>query len=196
MVRYHKGLELLEQPRALVLPAEELPVITRPSLPPTPSQRKGRVGIWIHEEDLLTEQSPLASLHPSAILATGDTATWTRLRYPEPKTAWLRTAIADAARRAGSAFGIEAQVDTDSSITETLLRWAIEHQLKQIAAMRPEIGPLDDQFHDLQVMLTKVGIGLVLFDRPEDLVLRPLATGGFFGFWEKMQQALKAGVGL
>ena len=193
--RYHKGLELLEQPRALILPAEARPAITRPSLPSTPSLRKGRVGIWIHEEDLLIEQSPLAALHPNAILATGDTATWTRLRYPEPKTAWLRTAITDAARRAGSAFGIEAQVDTDSSITEALLRWASEHQLQQIAAMRPEIGPLDDQFHDLQVALTKVGVDLVLYDRPQDLVLRPLATGGFFGFWEKMQQALKAGVG-
>jgi hypothetical protein len=37
------------------------------------------------------------------------------------------------------------------------------------------------------------GINLVLCDRPEDSALRPLATGGFFGFWEKMQKLPKAG---
>jgi hypothetical protein len=102
------------------------------------------------------------------------------------KTAWLKTALTDAAERASSAFGVEAHVCTDSSITEALLNWATEHKLKQIAAMRPEIGPLHDQLHDLQIALAKSDIDLVLFDRPEDLAFRPLATSGFFGFWEKM----------
>jgi deoxyribodipyrimidine photo-lyase len=191
---HHKGLEQLEQPQAFILPAESPPTITRPSLPPAPSLRDGRVGIWIHEEDLLIEQGPLTALKPVAILATGDSGTWTRLRYPEPKTAWLRTAITDAARRAGSAFGVEARVHADSSITEALVRWATGHQIQQIAAMRPEIGPLDDQFRDLQVALTKYEIDLVLFDRPEDRALRPLATSGFFGFWEKMRKSVEASV--
>lgn len=60
--------------------------------------------------------------------------------------------------------------------------------------MRPEIGPIYDQLGELEAALTKAGIDLVLFDRPEDLALRPLATGGFFGFWEKMQKSLKTGV--
>jgi deoxyribodipyrimidine photolyase-like uncharacterized protein len=192
---HHVGLEQLEQPRALILPAEAPPAITRPSLPPTPSLQGGRVGIWIHEEDLLIEQSPLVALTPVAILATGDSATWTRFRYPESKTAWAQAAIDDAARRAGSAFGIEARVHAESSITEALVRWAAGHQLQQIAAMRPEIGPLHDQLHELEAALTKVGVELVLFDRPEDLALRPFATGGFFGFWEKMRK-LSVGGGL
>lgn len=189
-----EGLEQLEEPRALILPAEERPAITRPSLPPSPSLREGRLGIWIHEEDLFVEQSPLASLKPAALLATADTATWTRFCYPEPKTIWLRSALADAARRAGSAFGAEVDARADSSIPEALLHWATGHQLQQIAAMRPEIGPLHDQLHELQADLKKVGVELVLFDRPEDLVLRPLATGGFFGFWEKMRNGPDAGV--
>lgn len=187
-----EGMKQLDHPQALILPAGTKPPITRPSLPPTPPLRDGRVGIWIHEEDLLIEQSPLASLKPNAILATGDTVTWTRLRYPERKTAWLRTALADAASRAGSAFGIEAQVHDDSSSVDALLRWAAEHQLQQIAAMRPEIGPLHDQVQHLQSGLTKSGIDLIFFDRPEDLALRPLATGGFFGFWENLRKSIKA----
>ncbi|MGL5020092.1 MAG: FAD-binding domain-containing protein, partial [Luteolibacter sp.] len=194
LAMHHEGLELLEQPQALILPAKARPTITRPSLPATPPLREGRLGIWIHEEDLLIEQSPLAALKPSAILATGDTATWTRFRYPEQKIDWLQNALTDAAMRAGSAFGIEAKVYADSYVTGALLRWSAEHQIQQITTMRPEIGPLHDQLLEIQAALTKSGIDLVLFDRPDDLALRPLATAGFFGFWEKMQKSLKAGV--
>ena len=189
---HHEGLEQLEHPQALILPTEARPAITRPSLPHTPSLHEGRIGIWIHEEDLLVEQSPLASIHPKAILVTCDNTTWTRLRYPEIKTTWLRAAINDAAQRASSAFEIEVEVSADSPITEALLGWAAEHQLQQIAAMRPEIGTLHDQLDALSTALSNAGIELLLFDRPEDLALRPLATGGFFVFWEKMQKSNSA----
>ncbi len=54
--------------------------------------------------------------------------------------------------------------------------------------MRPEIGPLHDQLDHLQAELSIAGIELIFFDRPEDIAIRPLATGGFFSFWEKMQK--------
>lgn len=187
-----EGLEQLEYPQALIPPTGARPAITRPSLLPRPSLHESPIGIWIHEEDLLVEQSPLASLHPKAILATRDNTTWTRFRYPKIKTTWLETAIDDSAKRASNAFGIDVEVSGDSSITEALLRLAAEHQLQQIAAMRPEIGPLHDQLDHLQAELSNAGIELIFFERPEDLALRPLATGGFFGFWEKMQKSLKA----
>lgn len=189
---HHQGLELLENPQALILPTEERPTITRPTLPTTPSMREGRIGIWIHEEDLFIEQSPPASLHPRTIIATRDPTTWKRLRYPKIKNTWLETAIHDSAKRASNAFGIEVEVSGDASVTKALLRWATEHQLQQITAMRPEIGPLHDQLDHLQAELSIAGIELVLFDRPEDIALRPLATGGFFNFWEKMQKSMKA----
>ena len=56
--------------------------------------------------------------------------------------------------------------------------------------MRPEVGPLHDQLDSLQAVLSDADIELVLFDRPKDLALRTLATGGFFGFWEKMRKSL------
>ena len=186
----HEGLEQLEHPQALILTTEARPAITRPSLPHTPSLHEGRIGIWIHEEDLLIEQSPLTSLHPKAIIATRDTATWTRLRYPEIKTTWLLSAIDDAAKRASNTFGIDVEVSSDSSITQALVNWANKNKLQQIATMRPEIGPLHDQLDHLQAALSNVGIELIFFDRPEDLALRPLANGGFLGFWEKMQKTL------
>ncbi len=119
---HHEGLEILEHPQALILPADERPAITRPSLPPTASLHAGKIGIWIHEEDLLIEQSPLRSLNPKSIIATRDTATWKRFRYPKVKITWLQTAIDDGAKRASNAFGIEAKVSGDASIAEALLR--------------------------------------------------------------------------
>ena len=187
LATHHQGLELLENPQALILPAEERPAITRPKLPLSPPLLDERVGIWIHEEDLFIEQSPLTSLRPTAIIATCDVSTWSRLRYPEIKTKWLRSAINDGAKRAGNNFGIEAEISVDSPITNALVNWAGENQLQQIAAMRPEVGPLHDQLDSLQAALSDAGIQLILFDRPEDLSLRPLATGGFFAFWEKMR---------
>jgi deoxyribodipyrimidine photo-lyase len=190
------GLHCLDEPEALILPAEPRPAIARPDLPPAPPLPSGhdtRIGIWIHEDDLCVEHSPLASLKPASILATGDTITWTRFHFPERKTAWLRTALADAVQRADDAFGVVARVadHADTPLAETLIRWATEYQLQQIAALRPEIGPLDDQLRDTHAALAKSGIDLILIDRPEDLILRPTATGGFFGFWEKMLKSLK-----
>ncbi|MEY5013628.1 MAG: hypothetical protein RLY69_1343, partial [Verrucomicrobiota bacterium] len=54
----------------------------------------------------------------------------------------------------------------------------------------PEIGPLNDQLNKITNALSNAGVDLVLFDRPEDLSLRPFATGGFFNFWEKMQKLM------
>ncbi|MEN9535557.1 MAG: hypothetical protein RIR37_830, partial [Verrucomicrobiota bacterium] len=187
---HHQGLEQLEHPQALILPTEARPAITRPSLPSTPPLREERVGIWIHEEDLFIEQSPLASIRPHAIIATPDAVTWNQLRYSDIKTNWLRTAIDDAVKRASSAFKIEVEVFTDSPITDSLVHWASKNKIQQIAAMRPEIGPLNDQLNKITNALSNAGVDLVLFDRPEDLSLRPFATGGFFNFWEKMQKLM------
>lgn len=190
--QHHAGLEQLEHPQALILPTEARAAITRPSLPPTPPLRDSRIGIWMHEEDLLIEQSPLASLRPHAIIATHDANTWHHFAYPEIKTIWLKNAIADASMRASNTFGIDVEVSAESSIVDSLLDWTSKQHLQQIAAMRPEIGPLHDQLGNLTAALSNAGIELVLFDRPEDLALRPLATSGFFKFWEKMQKSLNS----
>ncbi|MEY5020450.1 MAG: hypothetical protein RLZ22_1538 [Verrucomicrobiota bacterium] len=187
---HHQGLEQLENPQALIPPIETRPAITRPSLPTNPPLREGRIGIWIHEEDLFIEQSPLASIRPHAIIATPDAITWNQLRYSDIKTDWLRTAINDAVKRASSTFEIEVELAADLPVADSLVAWASKNKLQQIAAMRPEIGPLNDQLNKITNALSNAGVDLVLFDRPEDLSLRPFATGGFFNFWEKMQKLM------
>ena len=60
--------------------------------------------------------------------------------------------------------------------------------LWQIVTLRPDTGPLDDALPDVIAALAGAGIHLAFVDRPRDLVLRPLASGGFFQFWERMQK--------
>lgn len=54
--------------------------------------------------------------------------------------------------------------------------------------MRPDIGPLDDALPEIATALTPAGVSLALVDRRRDLLLGPLATGGIFQFWERMQK--------
>ena len=58
--------------------------------------------------------------------------------------------------------------------------------------MRPETGPLADRIKPIRKTLAGAGVDLVLLDRPEDLALRSLATGVFFGFWKKVQHQANA----
>ena len=72
---------------------------------------------------------------------------------------------------------------------EVLTCWAKSMNLQQIVALRPEAGSLADSMPVLRATLAGQSICLVLVDRPEDLRLRPLATGGFFQFWEHVRRS-------
>lgn len=73
-------------------------------------------------------------------------------------------------------------------LASQLVDWAKTHALEQISTLRPDVGPLSDEIPRITATLAAAGIHLSLTDRPRDLELRPLATGGFFQFWEKMQK--------
>ena len=186
------GLEKLEHPTR-----------TPPHFPPPPeiSQRHlarqipGKdkpTGIWIHEEDLCAESSPLATLQPEALLVSGDDRTWDRYSYAERKRDWLRKALRDAESRAVTHFRCPASSSSSLPVASNLASWAQEKRLSQVVTMRPETGPLADRIKPIRKTLAGAGVDLVLLDRPEDLALRSLATGGFFGFWKKVQHQANA----
>jgi|GEM_PF-4958099 len=83
-------------------------------------------------------------------------------------------------------------VETLKPNIKVLLRWAKVNQLDQIAALRPEVGPLKDSLKTLRIALSQAGNRLVLIGRPEDLRIRHFATGGFFQFWERIRKTLFA----
>ena len=174
------------QPHLPSVPAKE--PVTRAELPASEFRSAATTGLWIHEEDLSPETSPLAGLSFAAIRVTGQPSAWDRHGFPASKRQWLLDALADTARRAAEHWKTAATADTPADLAQALADWAKQHHLAQIVTLRPDTGPLDDALPELTAILAAAGVSLALVDRPRDLVLRPLATGGFFQFWERMQK--------
>jgi len=149
-------------------------------------------GLWVHEEDLSLENSPFGGQPFAAIIATADSHTWDGCGFPPTKRQWLAEALDDAAARAGHHWQAPTEIELTQPAAEALVRWANARQLGQIAAMRPETGPLNDSLPSLRAALAEAGIRLVFCERPEDLRVRPFATGGFFQFWDRVRKTLVA----
>jgi deoxyribodipyrimidine photo-lyase len=174
------------QPHLPVIPAKE--PVTRAELPHSDFLPSAATGLWIHEDDLSPETSPLSGHAFAAILVTGHPAAWDKHGFPASKRRWLLDALADTAHRAAGHWNAPVATDFTADPSPALIRWAKEQGLEQIVTLRPDVGPLDDAMPEIVAALSDAGIHLSLIDRPRDLVLRPLATGGFFQFWERMQK--------
>jgi deoxyribodipyrimidine photo-lyase len=174
------------QPHLPSLPAKE--PVTLAGLAESGFHPGASTGLWIHEEDLSPETSPLATESPVAVLVTGHPAAWDKHGFPASKRQWLLEALDDTARRATDHWRLPAATDSPADLAATLTAWAKARSLEQIHTLRPDVGPLGDELPRIAAALAEAGIHLSLVDRPRDLVLRPLATGGFFQFWERMQK--------
>ncbi len=183
-----EGLELLERPTALHPGAQEKDPITHPTPDAEPVSVGPDSGIWIHEEDLLPENSPLTPLKPKAVLVSGNFDAWEKYGFCDPKRKWLTAALEDACLRAKNHFGVSPELVTQRQQVSSLTEWAIQGNLSQIVALRPEVGPLADLIPGFRQELADQGVELVLLDRAADRAVRSLATGGFFSFWKKCQR--------
>lgn len=184
------GLAAFENPNALLPEPISKPPITQNDWPLEPLTPSLATGLWIHEEDLSVENSPLGRQSFSSILVTGDVATWDHHQFPTAKRQWLAAALQDAATRSELRWEVPASLEIQETTEAALVRWAQANALAQVAALRPEIGPLHDSLPRLRARLAQAGVRLVLLNRPEDLWVRPFASGGFFQFWERLRKTL------
>lgn len=184
------GLGAFENPQPLVPLDIAKPPVTRKDWPLEMLQPSSATGLWIHEEDLSAEHSPLAAHAFSAAIATGDLASWDRHGFPDAKRKWLVAAIQDAATRAGQHWKLLPALEITNDLAESLACWAQARTLDQLAALRPEVGFLHDVLPTVRARLAQAGVRLVLIDRPEDLRVRPFANAGFFQFWERLRMTL------
>ncbi|NQX00561.1 hypothetical protein HQ447_07855 [bacterium] len=184
------GLAAFESPQALHPQWVSKPAITRTAWPLESLSPDLATGLWIHEEDLSVETSPLGQSAFSAVIVTADVGSWEDHRFPPAKRLWLTDALADAATRAGRHWNAPTTLETRNPHVDIILHWSKSLNLQQVATIRPEVGPLLDSLPALQAALAQAGIRLVLIDRPEDLAVRPFATAGFFAFWERLQKTL------
>jgi deoxyribodipyrimidine photo-lyase len=162
-----------------------------PDYPVTVPRNDGRLGLWLHADDLLPEAGPLASLTP---LADGVFSSEHRYRghyaLSERRIAALGWVQADGLARAAAHFQCPTEVNKEADPAASLTKWAAAHALDEVATFAPIVGPVADLVPRLRQLLTAQGIKLTLVRRASDAHVFPMAGGGFFSFWEKMSRHL------
>lgn len=145
----------------------------------------GRIGIWMHDEDLLPEDSPLQELAPASVCAPSPVGIWNRESYSPEKQQFLKTALQDGCRRAGKHFGLTVEQSDSEQLIPFLTDWAVRNSLSAVITMRPFVGPLTEIWQDLETSLSGENIELIGLRRADDIAAMNPATAGFFGFWKK-----------
>ena len=205
----YASAELLRDRRGIERLADGVvkPVVPRDSadlargVPPVFSsswvKRGGRVGLWLHADDLSPEMGPLAEMAPDALVALTSERTYRQhYRLGENRIRVLRTVLADGLARAGAHYGRPAILaDADDSVA-SIGAWARSERLTEVGAFAPSVGPVGDLIPRLARELAGAGIRLTLIRRASDSQAVALASGGFFPFWEKMSRHLGVEFGL
>jgi deoxyribodipyrimidine photo-lyase len=158
-----------------------------PELPTALSQPSGRVGIWIHADDLCLETSPLATMHPVSIATVTSDATYAHYGLSERRVLSIHTTLQDGLTRAGAHFQCPITMTDSRSTAEALQTWAECEKLDAIVAMSPHVGPVADALPAIRLSLN---VPLHLVRRPWDAQIFPAAKSGFFPFWEKTSRWL------
>lgn len=154
----------------------------------------GRVGLWLHPDDLAAEIGPVAGLAPVGVVAcVSDRVYQDVYRLSEKRVASLRAVLKDGVRRASEHFGCGAVVSEADDPVKGLGEWAVGEGLDEVVALAPMVGPVGDMVPKLARHLESLGIRLRLVRRESDVKAFSFATAGFFPFWQKMSRHLKEG---
>jgi len=148
------------------------------------------VGLWLHPDDLSPEIGPLAALAPVAVAAFGGEASQQEDSHlSASRLDALRTVVGDGIARAAVHYSCPASLIDVANPALSLAEWADSHQLTEIVAFAPSVGPVGDLATQLS---EKLGAHrLTLVRRPSDAHAFALASAGFFPFWEKMARHLQ-----
>lgn len=154
-------------------------------------QLAGRLGIWLHADDGLIEDSPLASCRPVSVAAFLCPAAFASHGLSELRHRAIKTALGDAVGRAAHHFQCPSAIASADGTAHAIASWALEHQLQTVAAMAPGIGPVQDVVPAIRSALASHGIGLLLCQHTWDVQMNAMATAGFFPFWNQATRFLQ-----
>ena len=189
------GNERLDDGRVTARKVQEEISLERRALAAYPTdapQTVGRVGLWLHVDDLSPEMGPLSGLQPVSIAACISDGVY-RKTYglSDQRIASIHVALEDGLNRASTHYGCEALAIRTDDPAQGLCAWAEAHGLTEIVALAPMVGPVHDLLPQLRSRLELSGIKLTLVRRPSDALAFSFATAGFFPFWEKMSRHLQ-----
>jgi deoxyribodipyrimidine photo-lyase len=150
---------------------------------------EGKVGLWVHPEDLAVERGELSAEKFAAINASWPNIMAKKAGWSEAVANWTQTALRDGTARAAAHFGADLSCDSSDDLAGTIVAWAQKHQLKRVVAYRPFVGPWLVEALAVESALAKAGVTMVWRRRAWDTRLFPHATRGYFVFWEKVRAA-------
>jgi hypothetical protein len=102
----------------------------------------------------------------------------------------LHTVLSDGLARASTHFGCTSVSVTVNNPVQGICDWAVEHELEEIVAFAPLVGPIHDMLPRLTQQLGLLCIRLTLVRRESDDNAFSFASAGFFPFWQKMSRHL------
>lgn len=189
-----RGLERIDDSMAAAAELGDEPAIPpmEPEAFPTElPQPAGRLGIWLHADDGLIEDSPLAPCHPVVVAAFLSPAVFASHGLSELRRGAMETALGDAVRRAARHFQCPSVIVRADVTAKAIASWALEHRLQAVAAMAPRTGPVGDAIPAIRAALASHGISLLLCQRAWDVQMNAMATAGFFPFWNQASRFLQ-----
>ena len=152
----------------------------------------GRVGLWLHADDLAPEVGPLAGFAPDSVAAFTSERTYReRYRLSENRIFALRTVLADGVARTAAHYRCRAELDDAEDTVSAIVDWVRRQQVEKVVAFAPSVGPVGDVVPRLAERLAALGVVLTLVRRPSDAHAFSLSAAGFFPFWEKMGRHLR-----
>jgi hypothetical protein len=107
---------------------------------------------------------------------------------------FLREVLTDGGMRAARHFGVPVSGPDagQRTMAEAIAAWARLHQLDGVVAMAPSVGPLAEAIPSIRTALESDRRRLWLCRRPEDAQRWPMATSGYFPFWQRTVSQLRA----
>jgi deoxyribodipyrimidine photo-lyase len=187
------GLDRLEDGRITPVALTDHTNLARHSLPDRPTycpQLSGRIGLWIHADDLSLESSPLGLSRPASAAVFTSNETYARYGLSRARIDSLHTALQDGLTRTGVHLGCATALSDTPSMADGLKSWVAIEKLDAVVAMAPNIGPVADALPSIRRALSTLNVPLNLVRRPWDAQMFPSAQSGFFPFWEKTSRWL------
>ena len=178
--------QLAVEPLAIV--EEPLPKVAlwRPAADST-LPTGGRVGLWLHPEDLAIECGELASLPVAAVFAPWPANLPKHAGWASRVGDWTKQALGDGARRAAAHYQAELVAGDVDDLAVSLIAWARERKITSVVAYRPFVGPWWEEAARLEAALASAGLALHWHRRAWDATHFPHATKGYFPFWERIR---------
>ena len=155
-------------------------------------QNSRRTGLWLHPDDLTPEIGPLTDLAPVSIAACLSDHVYSEFyQLSSQRIASLHTVLVDGLARAAAHYACPSVALAAEHPVAGLCSWVREHELAEVVAFAPMVGPVHDMLPRLRASFESMGTRLTLIRRASDATAFSFATAGFFPFWEKMSRHLK-----